>query len=92
MLFVSLLKRRQGTSQQGAALRMKWRPPHEVTPVAEYWLQSSSVDVVYVFETDSPDALLEMRTYWAELYDVETTPAVPGERGLALLQRVAQSS
>ena len=92
MLFVSLLKRRQGTSQQGAKLRVKWRPPDEVRPVAEYWLQSSSVDVVYVFETDSPDALLQMRTYWAELYDIETTPAVPGDRGLAVLQRMAQTS
>ena len=92
MLFVSLLKRMRGTSQQSAELRMKWQPPDGVKPVAEYWLQSSSINVVYVFETDSSDALLEMRTYWAEIYDIETFPAVPGDRGLAVLQRMMQKA
>lgn len=92
MLFVSLLRRKTGTSQQIAALRMKWQLPEGVKPVSEYWLQSNAVDVVYVFETDSPDALLEMRTYWAEFFDIETIPAVPGERGLAVLQKLAHSS
>jgi len=92
MLFVSLLKRKRGTSQEGAMLRIRWQPPQGVEPVAEYWLQSSSISVVYVFETESPEALVEMRDYWAELYDIETFPAVPGDRGLAVLQKMAQSS
>jgi hypothetical protein len=88
MLFVSLLRPIDGSSKEHAALRAKWQPPEGVKQVAEYWLHSGEVSVIYVFETDSPAALLAMRTYWSDSYEIDTVPAITGEDGMRLVQKM----
>ena len=88
MLFVSLLRPKKGTAQERAERRAQWKPPQGVHQVAEYWLQSSSVNVVYVFEADSVEQIMPIRIYWIDFYDIETFPAMTGEEGLQLAQKM----
>ncbi len=88
MLFVSLLRPKQGTARERAERRAQWKPPEGVKQVAEYWLQSSSVNVVYVFEADSVEQIMPIRIHWIDFYDIETFPAITGEEGLQLAQKM----
>jgi hypothetical protein len=88
MLYVSLLRPLDATTREKARLRAKWQPPEGVKQVAEYWLHSGEVAVVYVFETESAAALLAMRTYWSDLYEIDTVPAITGEEGMRLVQKM----
>ena len=59
-------------------------PPLRVCHYKMLWLQSSSVNVVYVFEADSVEQIMPIRIYWIDFYDIETFPAMTGEEGLQL--------
>jgi hypothetical protein len=85
VLFVSLLTAKDAPSEERLALRANWKPPAGVKPVAEYWLQSSSVNVIYVFESDSVEAMLQMRAYWTDTYEMETSPALAAADAMQLL-------
>jgi hypothetical protein len=90
MLFVALLKAKAGTSQERMARRLQWQHPEEVRPIAEYWLQSSEVTVVTIFEADSVQPIMAVSVQWADVFDITVVPAMTAEEGLQWAQQMMQ--
>ncbi len=88
MLFVAMLKPKDGTTESRIAHRAGWQYPEGVKPVAEYWLQTSNPDVISVFEADSVEPIMAITTEWGDEFDVTVVPAITGEAGLQLVQQM----
>jgi hypothetical protein len=88
MLFVALLKPKGGTVQSRIAHRAEWRFPDGVKVVAEYWLQSSEVNVVAVYEADNIAPIMAITSEWGDEFDITVVPAVTGQEGLKLVQQM----
>ena len=88
MLFAALLKPKGGTVQSRIAHRADWRNPDGVEPVAEYWLQSSEVNVVAVFEADNIAPIMAITSEWGDEFDITVVPAVTSQEGLKLVQQM----
>ena len=93
MLFVTLCHLRSGVSPlDGARRRAEWTPPEGTKIVAEYWLSTGTPAVIVVSETDNVAGFFESRTYWADIFEMESYPAVTGEQGAALMQRASAAA
>ena len=90
MLFVALLKSQGGTVESRIAHRAGWQHPEGVTPVAEYWLQTSDPTVVSVFEADSIAPIMAITTEWGDEFEITVVPAITGEEGLKLAKQAIQ--
>jgi hypothetical protein len=88
MLFVALLKAREGTVKSRIAHRAGWQYPEGVKPVAEYWLQTGDPGVISVFEAESIEPIMAITTEWGDEFDITVVPAITGEEGLALAQQM----
>jgi hypothetical protein len=88
MLFAALLKPKGGTVQSRIAHRADWRHPDGVEPVVEYWLQSSEVNVVAVFEADTIAPIMAITSEWGDEFDITVVPAVTSQEGLKLVQQM----
>ena len=90
MLFVALFKAKAGTPQERTARRLQWQHPEGIRPVAEYWLMSSEVTVVNIFEADSVQPILAVTMQWADVFDITVVPAMTAEEGLQWAQQMTQ--
>jgi hypothetical protein len=89
MLFVSLLKLKEGTTRQVSTLRrLEWDYPEGVQPIAEYWLQASKPQVIVVTESDSVTPMMSMMSDWDDLYEIAVFPAITAEEGLQLARQM----
>ena len=88
MLFIALLKLKAGTPEENIARRAQWQYPEGVTPVAEYWPQTTDPAVVSIFEADSTAPIMAIFATWADVFDITIVPAVTAEEGLQLAQQM----
>ena len=90
MLFVSLLTLKEGLSRQqiddAAQRRARWKYPSDMTLVGEYWLPGTP-NVVCVFEADTVAPVIQVNHAWADVFDIQTYPAVAWDAGLRVLQQ-----
>ena len=88
MLFAATFKVKTGTSttlneflarrMQGAGIG---EAPTEgrfegIKILGEYYLQSTNVRIIVIFEADDNGPILELVSEWDDHYDIEVTPAV----------------
>ena len=92
MLFAALLKPKpESTQRERMARRAQWQYPEGVRPVAEYWLQTSELSVISIFETDMAEPILAVLGEWGDLFDITVVPALRGEEGLAIARQMLNS-
>lgn len=83
MLFVATLQARGLAPAETTARRANWTYPENVKVHAEYWCPGRST-VVSVFETDDPSAIMAINLAWADAFEIDVTPAITAQEGLAL--------
>jgi len=89
MLFVGLYTSKPGvTLAQTMKVRMAWKPPKGMKPVAEYWLQHSCPGVIVIFEADNIAQIMEGSGPWHDLFNSTIVPAVTGEEGMKLVSQM----
>jgi len=88
MLFVALMKLREGKLQDAMERRLQWEDPEGMRVVAEYWLQTEDPMVVNVFETDSQEAMIENTVAWTDIFESRVFPALKAEDGIELIKKV----
>ena len=88
MLFVALMRLREGKLQPGMAQRMQWEIPEGVNMVGEYWLTTNDPKVISIFEADSPDPIMQVQTVWDDIFDMEIFSAVTAEEGMAWVKKL----
>ena len=88
MLFVGLLKARAGTEQERAGRRLAWQIPDGIEVKAEYWLQTTDPESIFVFEADSFAAMMQISGEWNDLFDVSIFPAIEAKEGLEMLEQM----
>lgn len=88
MLFVALMKMREGKMQPGMAQRMQWEIPKEVNMIGEYWLTTNDPKVISIFEADSSDPIMQILTVWDDVFDVKIFSAVTAEEGMDWIKKV----
>jgi hypothetical protein len=64
MLFVALMRLREGKMQSAIEQRMQWEFPEGVKRVGEYWLTTNDPKVVSIYEADSYEPILQMNAAW----------------------------
>ncbi len=84
MLYVALMKIRDGKIKEAIAKRLQWQIPEGMNVVAEYWLQTPDPNVVVAFETDSIALMLQLEAEWDEYFAMTIVPAISAEEGLEL--------
>jgi hypothetical protein len=60
-------------------------------PIAEYWLQSASPDVVSIFEADSSVPILATVAVWGDVFAINVFPAITAEDGLKLAKQMMKA-
>ena len=88
MLFVALLNSKAGSPKERIARRAKWQYPQGVKLIAEYWLQTSSPDVVSIFEADSVAPIMATLAEWGDVFDISVFPAITATEGLKLAKQM----
>lgn len=88
MLFVALMKLREGKLQDAMDRRLHWQDPEGMRVVAEYWLQTEDPLVVNVFETESQEAMIANTLAWADIFDSRVFPAIRAEDGIEMIKKV----
>ena len=68
----------------GLIRRAGWEYPAGIKLIAEYWPVSSAVQVVSIFSTEDPAAILELEFQWNDIFDIDVSPAVSAEDGLRI--------
>lgn len=88
MDYVALLTFRSSVpaaERDGALMRRAaWQYPSGITAIAEYWPVAESPQVVFIFSTDTPGALMELEFEWNDVFDISIYPAVSAEEGLKI--------
>jgi len=88
MDYVALLTFRSSTSgadRDGALVRRAaWQYPEGITVIAEYWPMTDGPQVVVIFSTDDPAAIMQLELEWSDVFDVAIAPALSAEAGLAV--------
>ena len=71
--------------RDGALMRRAaWQYPDGIDVIAEYWPLSDGPQVVIIFSTDDPAALMQLEFEWTDVFDVKISPALSAEQGLAI--------
>jgi hypothetical protein len=88
MLYVMTMKFKQGLTRQqtddAMARRASWEVPKGMNEIGEFWLASSDLDVVVIFETDSFEPIMEVGMEWGDVFDIKVTPAITADDGLKI--------
>ena len=87
MLFVSLMRLREGKMQSGMAQRMQWEYPEGVKLVAEYWLSTNDPSVINILEVDDPGSIMLMRSAWDDIFDIKVYTAMTAEEGMDWIKK-----
>ena len=68
--------------RDGALIRRAgWQYPDGIRVIAEYWPMGDP-QVVTIFSTEDPAALMELEFEWNDVFDVQILPALSAEDGL----------
>jgi len=88
MDYVALLTYQPSASaaERDAALarRAAWQYPDGVRFIAEYWPLSDGPQVVSIFSTDDPAALMQLEFEWNDVFTVDIHPALAADKGLEI--------
>jgi len=87
MLFVSLMRLREGKMQSAMAQRMQWEYPEGVKLVAEYWLPTNDPSVINILEVDDPGSIMLMRSAWDDTFDIKVFSAMTAEEGMDWIKK-----
>jgi len=87
MLFVSLMRLREGKMQSGMAQRMQWEYPEGVKLVGEYWLSTNDPSVINILEVDDPGAIMLMKSAWDDIFDIKVFSAMTAEEGMDWIKK-----
>jgi len=87
MLFVSLMRLREGKMQSAMAQRMQWEYPEGVKLVAEYWLPTNDPSVINILEVDDPGAIMLMKSAWDDIFDIKVFSAMTAEEGMDWIKK-----
>lgn len=87
MLFIALMRLREGKLQPAIAQRMQWEYPKDVRLVGEYWLSTNDPKVISIYETDNYDAIMENSTTWDDAFDMQIFTAVSAEDGMEWVKK-----
>ena len=89
MLFVTLLTLKP-TAKPAEAVqrRTEWKQPEGIKPIAEYWLQTYTPNVISIDEADDIAPLIAATMPWADLFDIAVVPAISVEEGLKLASQM----
>ncbi len=88
MLYVALMRLREGKLQDAMARRLQWEEPEGMQVIAEYWLQTEDPMVVNVFETDSQEAMIANTVAWTDIFEGRVFPAIKAEDGINLIKQM----
>ncbi len=88
MLFVSLMRMREGKMQSGMAQRMQWEYPEGVNVLGEYWLSTNDPSVISIYEVDRYDLILELKATWDDVFDITVFSATTAEEGMEWIKKV----
>jgi len=88
MLFVALMRLREGKMQSAIEQRMQWEFPEGVKRVGEYWLTTNDPKCISIYEADSYEPILQMNTAWDDAFDAQTFSAVTAEQGMEWIKKV----
>jgi len=88
MLFVALLKVREGNAKVRIERRQKWIYPEGVKVIGEYWLQSDDPTVVTIFETDTVAPIMQITADWDDYFDIRVIPALTAKQGLEIAKKM----
>ena len=89
MLFVSLMSYKTHLTRQqideASQRRARWTYPVGLQLIAEYWVQGSP-QVISIVEAEEIGPVLSANYTWADIYDINTHPALTVNDGLQALQ------
>lgn len=88
MLFVSLMRLREGKMQSAMAQRMQWEYPEGIKLVGEYWLATNDPKVISIYEADNPDSVNDLQVTWDDAFDIKIFPATTAEEGMAWIKNM----
>jgi len=90
VIFVSLMTLKPHLSRpqidDAAQRRARWKYPEGITLIAEYWLQGTP-QIVSIVEAQAIGPVMQATYPWADVYDIQTHPALSAEDGLRVLQQ-----
>ncbi len=90
MLFVSLMSYKTHLTRQqideASQRRARWAYPLGLQLIAEYWVQGSP-QVISIIEADEIGPVLAANYTWADVFDINTHPALTVNDGLQALQQ-----
>lgn len=70
--------------RDGALIRRTgWQYPEGIRVIAEYW-PLAEPQVVIIFSTEDPAALMQLEFEWNDVFDVVLVPALSAEDGLRI--------
>jgi hypothetical protein len=82
------MKWQQGLTREqrdGAlARRAQWEVPKGMNEIGEFWLASSDIAVISIFETDTFEPILEVGAAWGDTFEIQVTPAITSDEGLKI--------
>ena len=90
MLFVAILRSREGISDEITARRIQWDYPEGCKLIGEYWLQSDDPAVVSIFEAESIAPVMLITRAWRDAFDITVIPAITAEEGMEMVKQMAQ--
>jgi len=89
MLFVTLMTYKTHLNRQqideASQRRAKWSYPPGLELVAEYWVQGSP-QVISIIEAEEIGSVLAVNYTWADVFDINTHPALTANEGLQALR------
>jgi hypothetical protein len=89
MLFVTLMTYKSHLTRQqideASQRRARWTYPPGLELVAEYWVQGSPQVIIFV-EAEEIGPVLAANYTWADVFDINTHPALTVNDGLQALQ------
>jgi len=88
MLYVALMKAREGKLNEALAKRLQWQGQEGMNIKAEYWVQSADLSVIAVFEADSIAPMLQFEAAWQDVFGITIIPAVSAEEGMELAKKM----
>lgn len=72
-----------GEARDAALMRRAgWEYPENIRLIAEYWPMAAAPQVISIFSTEDPAALMELEMEWNDVFDISMHPALSAEDGL----------
>lgn len=71
--------------RDGALMRRAlWQYPEGIRVIAEYWPMTDAPQVVSIFSTDDPAAIMQLEFEWNDVFDIKISPALSADDGLKI--------